>query len=310
MNPLDLFLSADILAATLRSGIPLLLLGLGGLICHRAGVFNVALEGLLLIGCFAAVAGSAWSGSATVGVVTALVAATATAFLLAVGSIARQGNPLILGTAVNVLAAGITPFALQALFHVRGTYHRPDLARLPHWFAAAEHTVPWIGPALAAVSPLGLLALLAVPATAIFLYHTVAGMRLRGIGIHAEAAQSLGVRPDRFRFAALLASGALGGLAGAELSLGSVALFTENMSAGRGWIIVLILLLTGGRLRPMLGTLLVYAYTQALGFRLQTVGLPMQFGDAAPYLATLVTIVVVGIRATRATTTIRGGVRP
>ncbi|WP_280272385.1 ABC transporter permease [Nocardia wallacei] len=299
MISVDLFLSADIVAATVRSGIPLLLLGLGGLICHQAGVFNVALEGLLLIGCFAAVAGSALSGSAVVGVATAVAAGVGTAYLLAVGTVSRHGNPLILGTAINVIAAGLTTFALQAVFHVRGTYHRPDLARLPHWFAAAEHALPWIGPTLAALSPLGLLALLSVPATSAFLHRTVAGMRLRGIGIYAEAAQSLGVRPDRYRFAALLASGALGGLAGAELSLGSVALFTENMSAGRGWIIVLVLLLTGGRLRPMLGILAVYAYAQSLGFRLQTIGLPMQFGDAAPYLATLAVIVVVGVRAGR-----------
>ncbi|MBF6169943.1 ABC transporter permease [Nocardia blacklockiae] len=299
MTHLDLLLSADILAATVRSGIPLLLLGLGGLLCHQAGVFNVALEGLLLIGCFAAVAGSALSGSAAVGVAAAVAAGVLTAFVLSVGTVARHGNPLILGTAVNIVAAGLTTFALQALFHVRGTYHRPDLARLPHWFAPAEHALPWVGPILAALSPLGLLALAAVPATAIFLRHTVAGTRLRGVGMHAEAAQSLGVRPDRYRAAALLVSGALGGLAGAELSLGSVALFTENMSAGRGWIIVLVLLLTGGRLRPMLGTLAVYAYTQSLGFRLQTFGLPMQFGDAAPYLATLVVLVVVGVRARR-----------
>ncbi|GAA5069671.1 ABC transporter permease [Nocardia callitridis] len=298
MNHLDLVLSPDIVAATVRSLIPLLLLGIGGLLCHQAGVFNVALEGLLLTGCFAAVTGSALSGSATVGVLVAVAASGGVAYLLAVGSVSRHGDPLILGTAINLLVSGTTAFGLVATFHVRGTFTRPDLARLPHW--TAPHDIPLIGPTLTVSSPLGLLTLVAIPAVYVFLRHTVIGTRLRGVGAHADAAQSLGIRPDRYQIAALLASGLLCGLAGAELSLGSVALFTEDMSAGRGWIIVLILLLTGGRPVAVLAALTVYAYSQALGFRLQTVGLPMQFSDAAPYLTTLGVLIVVGVRAKRA----------
>ncbi|WP_216893192.1 ABC transporter permease [Nocardia alni] len=298
MSALDLVISPAILAAIVRSLVPLVLLGLGGLICQRAGVFNVALEGVLLAGCFAAVAGSAWSGSAAVGVVAAGAAGTLVAFVLAAGSIWRRGDPLVLGTALNIVVSGLTTFLLQALFHVRGTFQRPDLARLPHWFAG--NTLPWIGPAVAALSPLGCLAVVAVPAVHGFLRHTIAGMRLRGVGTDSAAAASLGVRPDRYRFAALLVAGIFGGLAGAELSLGSVALFTENMSAGRGWVIVLVLLLSNGRLRVLLLALIVYAYAEAVGFRLQTVGLPMQFSDAAPYLATLGVLVWAGLRNRRA----------
>ncbi|MFF0490472.1 hypothetical protein ACFYTQ_15750 [Nocardia sp. NPDC004068] len=297
MSHLELVCSPAVLAAVVRGLVPLTLLGLGGLVCQRAGVFNVALEGLMLTGCFGAVAASAWSGSAVVGVAAAAAAGALVAFALAAGSIRRRADPLVLGTALNIAVAGTTTFLLQALFHVRGTYQRPDLARLPHWFAG--NTLPWIGPALAALSPLGLLAVAAAPALHGFLEHTVPGMRLRGVGADPTAAASLGVRPDRYRFAALLVAGVLGGLAGAELSLGSVALFTENMSAGRGWVIVLVLLLSGGRLPALLLALLVYAYAQAVGFRLQTVGLPMQLSDAAPYLATLAVLIHTGLRARR-----------
>lgn len=293
-----LLLSPEVLAAVVRSLTPLLLLGAGGLICHRAGVFNVALEGLLLLGCFTAVAGSAYTGSAALGAVIAAVAGAAAAAVFAFGTVNRYGHPLILGSAVNLLIAGLTTFALEAMFGVRGTYQSPDLARLPHWFAGAA-AVPGIGPVLAALTPLGLLALAAVPLTHLVLHRTIAGTRLRGVGDHAEAARTLGVRPDRYCFTALVLSGVLGGLAGAELALGAVALFTENMSAGRGWIIVLVLLLTAGRAGPMLLALVCYAYTQALGFRLQTVGLPMQVSDAAPYLATLALMVWLGVRRRR-----------
>ncbi len=294
VNLPGLLISSAVLAAVVRGLVPLVLLGLGGLICQRAGVFNVALEGVLLTGCFAAVAGSAWSGSALVGVLAAAAAGVLVAFALAAGSVRRRGDPLVLGTALNIVVSGLTTFLLQAIFHVRGTYQRPDLARLPHWFAGVS--LPWIGPAAAALSPLGCLALLAVPAVHGFLRHTVPGMRLRGVGADAAAAESLGIRPDRYRFAALLVAGLLGGLAGAELSLGAVALFTENMSAGRGWVVVLVLLIAAGRLRVLLLTLVVYAYAQAVGFRLQTVGLPMQLSDAAPYLAMIAVLVRAGLR--------------
>ena len=297
MNLPGLLVSSAVLAAVVRGLAPLVLLGLGGLICQRAGVFNVALEGVLLTGCFAAVAGSAWSGSALIGVLAAAAAGALVTFALALGTIGRRGDPLVMGTALNIVVSGLTTFLLQAIFHVRGTYQRPDLARLPHWFAGVS--VPWIGPAIAALSPLGCLAILAIPAVHAFLRHTVPGMRLRGVGTDAAAAESLGIRPDRYRFAALLAAGLFGGLAGAELSLGAVALFTENMSAGRGWVVVLVLLIANGRLRALLLTLVVYAYAQAVGFRLQTVGLPMQLSDAAPYLAIIVVLVRAGARTRR-----------
>ena len=293
---LDLFLSPEILAACVRAIIPLVLLGIGALICHQAGVFNVALEGLMLTGCFTAVAGSALSGSVVVGVSSAVAGATVVAGFLSLGAVSRHGDPLILGTAVNLLVSGLTTFLLQAIFEVRGTYQDPALARLPHWFDGAATSVPWFGPALATLSPLGCLAIVAAPGVYVFLQHSVLGLRLRGVGIHADAAISLGVRPARYQSAALLISGVFGGLAGAELSLGSVALFTEDMSAGRGWIIVLILLLTNGRILAVLAVLAVYAYAQALGFRLQTIGLPVQFSDAAPYLATLAAMVWLSLR--------------
>ncbi|SIR88371.1 nucleoside ABC transporter membrane protein [Williamsia sterculiae] len=296
MNP-DVVMSPEILAGCVRALVPLILLGVGALICHQAGVFNVALEGLMLTGCFAAVAGSALTGNVVLAVLIAVGASTAVAYVLAVGAVSRHGDPLILGTAANLLVSGLTTFLLQAMFHVRGTYQRPDLARLPHWFTSATDTVPYLGPAIAAVSPLGVLAILAVVAVYGYLRHSVSGLRLRGVGVHPEAASSLGVTPSRYRFAALLVSGVLGGLAGAELSLGSVALFTEDMSAGRGWVLVLIMLLAGGRVMAVVALLILYAYAQALGFRLQTVGLPMQFSDAAPYVAILVAITWLGIRA-------------
>ncbi|TMR35992.1 ABC transporter permease [Nonomuraea zeae] len=288
-------LSEGTLASLTRALTPLLLLGLSGLLCHRVGVFNIALEGFMLAGAFAAVAGSALTGQAYLGVVAAGLSGAVIAAAFAIGVIWRRGDPMVLGIAVNLLVSGLTTYLLWAVFEVRGTFQTPQIRPLPQ-VAAAASELPVVGPALGTLSLLGVLALAGLPAMRVFLDRTVWGLRLRGVGLDPGAAESLGVDPRRYRFVVITFAGVLGGWAGAQLSLGSVALFTENMSAGRGWVVVLALLLTNGRVGPLVGVLAVFALADAVGIRLQTYGFPVQLSDAAPYLATLAVIVVVGIR--------------
>jgi general nucleoside transport system permease protein len=127
---------------------------------------------------------------------------------------------------------------------------------------------------------------------AVFLFRTTWGLRLRGVGEQGEAAETLGVSVRRYRSAAILVSGALCGLAGAQLSLGSVTLFAEGMSAGRGWIAVVAVML--GRAHPLgvLGASLLFGLADAVGLRMQGLGLPNQLTDAAPYVITLVALVL------------------
>ncbi|GAA2214512.1 ABC transporter permease [Nonomuraea monospora] len=298
MDVLTALLSEGTLASLTRALAPLLLLGMAGLLCHRVGVFNIALEGFMLMGAFAAVAGSAVTGQAYLGVVAAGLSGGAVATAFAVGVVWRRGDPMVLGIAVNLLVAGLTTYLLWAVFGVRGTFQSPEVRPLPQ-LGAAVAGLPVLGPALATLSVLGVLALAGLPAMNAFLDRTVWGLRLRGVGLDAEAAGSLGVDPRRYRFLVITFAGVLGGWAGAQLSLGSVALFTENMSAGRGWVVVLALLLTNGRVWPLVGVLAVFALADAVGIRLQTYGFPVQLSDAAPYLATLAVIVVVGVTRRR-----------
>ncbi|MEV7193080.1 ABC transporter permease [Streptomyces sp. NPDC093510] len=263
---------------------PILLAALGGAVCERAGVFNIGLEGMMLIGCFSAVAGSWFTGSAWLGVTLAALSSAAYAMILAVGTITLRGDAVVLGVALNLLAVGLTGFLLRTVFGVQGTFSDPDLAGLDGVDLA------FLGPVLSGHSPLVYVSWAAVAVAAVFLARHPWGLRLRGVGEAPDAAATLGVSPAKYQYAAVLTGGLLCGLAGAQLALGNVTLFSENMTAGRGWIAVVAVML--GRALP-LGVLLaglLFGVAEAVGFRLQGNGLPQQATDAAPYVVTLVAL--------------------
>ncbi len=160
--------------------------------------------------------------------------------------------------------------------------------------------VPWVGEVLTLQSPLSYLTWVLAAATWWILFRTPAGLRLRGVGEMPDASATLGVDVDRYRIGAVLLSGGLAGLAGAQLSLGS-GLFTEGMSAGRGWIAVVAVML--GRAHPIgvVAASALFAVADAIGLRLQGQGLPNQLTDAAPYVVTLVALVVARARRRRQT---------
>jgi ABC-type uncharacterized transport system permease subunit len=285
-------IDAELLASALRALTPILLAALGGALCERAGVFNISLEGLMLVGCFGAVAGSWFTGSAWLGVLVAVAATTVFSLVLAVGSVTLKADAIVLGVAMNLLAAGLTAFLLRTVFGVQGAFSDPTLKGLGALHVPRLGDVPFVGDVLSGQSPLVYLAWLIVAVTAVFLARHPWGLRLRGVGERPDAAQSLGVSVAKYQYAAVLASGMLCGLAGAQLALGNVTLFSENMTSGRGWIAVVAVML--GRAAPVgvLVAALLFGVVEALGFRLQGQGLPQQAADAAPYVVTLVALFV------------------
>lgn len=286
-------------ASVLRALIPILLAALGGLLCERAGIFNIALEGLMLAGAFAAVAGSFFAGNALVGVLAGVVAGVAVSSVLAYGAISRRGDPIVLGIAINLFAVGITAFLLTALWGVRGVFQDPRIVGIGTAPIPGLSALPWIGPVLFDLSAIGYAALLLVPIAAIVLFRTPLGLRLRGVGERPLAASSLGVSPSKYQWGTVLLSGALCGLAGAQLSLGNVVQFAEGMTAGRGWIAVVAVMLARANPVGVLGAALLFGFAEAFGFRLQGNGLPAQLTDAAPYAVTLIALLIVGGRAFR-----------
>ncbi len=299
MSELTQVFDATLLHSTLRFAAPLLLAALGGLLCERAGVFNIALEGLMLAGAFAAVAGSYWAGSLA-GVALGLFAGAALAAVLAAFAVGLKADEIVAGIALNLLASGLTVFLLRALFGVKGAFRDPAIEGLWKLDLPLLGDLPIVGPLVSGHSWLVYFSALLAAAIWLLLFHHPLGLRLRGVGEHAEAAATLGVNVRATRAAAVILSGALCGLAGAQLSLGNVSLFVEGMSAGRGWIAVVAVLL--GRAHPggVALACLVFGFTDSLGFRLQGREIPSQFTAMLPYVATLAGLAILGRRRRRA----------
>ena len=292
------FVAAVLLAAT-----PVLFASLAGAISAQVGVFNIALEGQMLWGAFAAVAASYYTGNPWAGVLAAVVSTAVFALVLAVGAARWKADPIVIAIGSNLFALGITGFLMGVLFDVSGSFSPRGLVGLPkmQWL----HDTPLFGPVLGAVfggqTALVPLALVLIVVVGLWLLFTPHGLRLRGVGEHPEAAASLGINVPGYQFWVTIAAGALCGFAGAQLSLGNVTVFTENMTAGRGWIAVAAVMLVAGRPLWLPLACLGFGAAEALGFRLQGVGAPQQLTDAAPYLITIVVLVLTRIRIPRRT---------
>jgi ABC-type uncharacterized transport system permease subunit len=278
---------------------PILLAALAGTLSERVGLFNIALEGQMLVGAFAAVAGSHFGGSLQSGVLAAIAAGILFSSLLAVGSALMRGNDIVIGISLNLLAAGLTSFLLRTLFGVSGTFSDSAMQGLPRYSVPGIASLPVIGTALGDQNILVYSSWALVMVITVFLNRTPWGLRLRGIGEQPAAAVALGANATRYRFIVTLLGGALCGIAGLQLSLGSLTLFSENMTAGRGWIAVAAVML--GRARPLwvAAACVLFGLSDALGLRLQGEGLPNQITDSAPYVVTLAALVISGLRQRR-----------
>ncbi|HEY9227325.1 MAG TPA: ABC transporter permease [Gemmatimonadaceae bacterium] len=274
------------LEATVRTATPLGLAALGEVVVERAGIINIGLEGIILAGSFGALLGATHAGAAG-GYAAGVALGVATALIFAMFAIWLSVDQIISGTAVTLLAVGLTGTLYRALYGTTGaslTVATTGPVAIP---GLAQ--IPIAGPALFN-QPLVTYGLyLLTPIVSWWMYRTHAGLALRAIGEAPVAAEVSGVRVRRVRLAALIFGGALGGLAGATLVISQAGTFVEGMSAGRGFIAIAIVVL--GRWRPLGIALaaLVFGAASALQFLLQALGLalPYQLFLALPYVLTL-----------------------
>lgn len=271
---------------------PILLAAVAGVICGRAGVFNLALEGQMLVGAFAAIVGSYFGHSAFAGVAAAMVSATVFSLILGYGATIFRGDPVVIGIGMNLLASGLTAYLLRVIFGVSGTFSDPGVVGLGRITIAGLAGVPLLGWAFARQSAVTWAAWALTALISVVQFRTPVGLRLRGVGEQPEAASTLGIDVVRYRIVAVLVAGALTGLAGAQLSLGAVSVFAEDMSAGRGWIAVVAVML--GRNNPLYAAAacVLFGFADAIGVNLQSHGLPNQLTDMAPYVVTLLALVI------------------
>lgn len=280
---------APILAAGVRISVPLLLLVLGEIFSERAGVLNIGLEGLLLVGALAGFAGSLSFGSPLAGFALAILFATLFAALHAYAVVARGLDQIVSGLALNVLAFGLTGVFFRAFAAGRASL---DAAALGPLAIPLLSKLPIAGAALFHQSPVAYVVYPLVPLAAVLLYRTRAGLIVRATGENPAAVDALGLSVARVRAACVLASGALAGVAGAYLSISYTNTFVEGMSDGRGFLALAIVVFSRWDPWRAAAGALLFGCATALGIRLQGqpvagADVPYQLFQALPYLLTL-----------------------
>jgi ABC-type uncharacterized transport system permease subunit len=283
------------IASTLRAATPLTFAALGGVFSERSGVVNIGLEGLMLLGAFFGMYGSYVSNNPWFGLILGVSVSCLVALIHAFVSIELNANQVVSGVAINTLAASGTALLLQKLFNTTG--QSASVTKIADWQIPLISRIPLLGEALGNLNPLVYLALLMVAVSSFVLFKTTTGLRIRSVGENPEAAATVGISIRKIRYFAVIMSGFFAGLGGVYLSLGSMDLFKENMTAGKGFIALAAVI--SGKWNPVGAFLacLLFGFAEALEGQFQLFGLdvPKQFLHMLPYALTILLILgVVG----------------
>jgi general nucleoside transport system permease protein len=283
-------------AATLRFATPIVFAAIGGLFSERSGVVNIGLEGMMLMGAFFGIYGADRTDSWIAGILIGMGAGAALALVHAFFSIHLRSDQIVSGTAINFLALGLTGYLYIDQYGTEGT---ADVPAVPDVKLGFLDRVPpdglgnFLDRAFGQLNLMIWLALLTVVVAYIVVFRTAIGLRIRAVGEHPRAADTVGISVYATRYAAVTVSGALAALGGVYLSIGFVHSFTENMTAGRGFIALAALIF--GKWHPFgaLGAALLFGFASAVAPRLENVESWATYGDlfrAFPYVITLIAV--------------------
>ena len=274
--------------AVLRLSTPVVLAALAALITERAGMLNIAAEGIINFCTFSAIAGAFFLRSTPAGITVALLTGLAVSGFFALLSLRFRADFVVIGLSINIFAIAATMFAGRVLFKQAGSFSDPSIVGLPPVKIPVLAEIPVLGPLLSGQSPITYLVWILVPLTQIFLYRTKWGLRLRAVGENPQAAETLGVNVLAIRFAAILASGVFAALAGIYLSLSHLQMYSDNMAAGRGFMGMSASTFGSGEPVGAFLASMLFGLAEAIGWRLHGERLlPPQFVNMLPYAATL-----------------------
>jgi len=273
------------LFSTIRSATPLIFAALGGMFSERAGVINIALEGLMLAGAFTAAVATYELKNPYLGFLSGMAVGAVVALIFAVAVIKFEADQVVTGFAISMLMLGLPAVISSRIYDSAGSTQQ-----IPQ-----EHLLLNIGNRLSIAS---ILAIAIVPVCWYVLYKTPFGLRIRAAGENPEAADAAGVNVIRLRYIAVVLSGVLAAAGGAYLSIGQSSLFTRGMTAGRGYIALAALILAKWRPVRVLFACLFFGFTEALavqlqGVRFQFLGgeeIPVQFVQMIPYVLTIIVL--------------------
>lgn len=278
----------------LQLSVPLVLGALCGTIAERGGIILLGVEGMMLLGAFAGVAGSFFTGSAFLGIVVSVLAGAFAGWIYALFCLKWKAHQSVVGVGVNLFASGITAVLLKAIWHTEGM--SDPVKAVANLTVLVLSDIPVVGAFFKNQSPYLYVMLIIVAVVWVLFYKTKFGLRYRAIGDQPHAVQTAGVPVNRYRYIAMMAAGAIAGLAGSYLSLSQNNLFVTDMTAGRGFMGLAANIFGGWQPVGSLLAGLVFAIAQATRFYLTDLSIPSQIVQMLPYIITLLILLFVGKR--------------
>jgi len=286
-----------LLAGTIRMAVPILAAAVGEILVERSGILNLGLEGLMITGAIAGFAGAFFSGNLWVGVLCGIAAGGALATIHAVISISLRGSQVVSGLAISILGGGLAQFLFRALFGIDTLFPRVNGFQTIN--VPVLSSIPIVGPILFKQNILLYIILLSVFICSYTLYRTSFGLKIRGVGENPAAADAMGVNVIAIRYLCVILGGGLAGLGGSFMTLGYLNMYVDNITGGRGWIAVALVIF--GRWDPIkaLWGALLFGFVDAFQLRIQGLGaqIPVQLLFMLPYILTIAVLLGVGRRA-------------
>jgi ABC-type uncharacterized transport system permease subunit len=282
--------NAGLLASTLQYATPLGWAAIGGVISERAGVVNIGLEGMMLNGAFFGIWAAAWSGTWVVGLLVAVAAGAVLAAIHAIFTIHLRADQIVIGTAINFLALGVTGYMFIDIYGDQGT--PANVSMVPDVNIPGLHSLPGVLGVFGGLNLMIWLLFAAIVVVHVVLFRTPVGLRIRSVGEHPRAADTVGISVYGTRYAAVILSGMLAALGGAYLSIGFVGSFDQDMTAGRGFIALAAMIF--GKWRPYgaFGACLLFGFASGLADRLQqSANVSVNLLSTLPYVLTLIALV-------------------
>lgn len=290
MEGLFAIINAGTFAATLRMATPLILGGIGSTLSERSGIMNLGVEGTMLMGAFGAAMVSLFTGSPWLGLLGGMVLGGLVGLLHAFMCIQFKASQTVIGTGINIMAMGVPPLLLQAYHDNPGS--TPPVPALASIRIPILADIPILGTVLGTHSPLTYIALILVFASTFFLFKTKMGLRIRAVGEHPRAADTVGINVFGLQYFSVIMCGVLAGMAGAYLSLCQVSMFVKGMTAGRGFMAMAAMIF--GKWKPLgvLGAALLFGFSDALQMSIQSAGwpIPTDFLLSVPYILTIIAL--------------------
>lgn len=285
-------LTPEFLFTVIRVTTPILLAAMAAVICNKAGVVNIALEGIMLTSALTGVLVSGFTQNIWLGALGGIAGGVFIAFLLAYFALYLKTDIILGGIALNLLTVGGTVFVMFAITGDKGATNSVRSLQFPSINIPFIQDIPIIGQMLSGHNLLTYLAIVMVFLVYFLLYKTTFGLRLRAVGENPDAASSVGIDVNRVQLYALLLSGVIASFGGMYMSMAYLKVFTTNMVAGRGYIALAAAAM--GQANPVGTSIasLLFGFMESLGYQLQSRGIPSQFINMVPYISTIIGLVL------------------